>query len=136
MVTMPDALLLPDNKKLRMIYAYLLMKSYERKTAIVCFSDVKEALAIAGIAPERYQVKKYLIVLTNFRPPLLKFQTADIFESYFRILAYDQNLNTLNILDVSRYVPDLLLILCDEPASSEHIQTFSNVYLEKLKKSE
>ncbi len=81
-------LLIPDGKSLKQVYTYLLIKAIDRESPIISYSDVEEALAVAGITPRKYQIKKYLIMLNNNNPRLAKFHSAGLLETYFRILIY------------------------------------------------
>ena len=129
-----DKLLLPDGK-IRQIYAYLLIKAIDRKSPIISYSDVEEAIAVAGIMPNKYQIKKYLLILNNNNPTLLKFHRAGLLETYFRLLIYKTNgkdIQEINLKESIAYRDDLLLTLSDE--STENTLTYTEVLKKRLQK--
>ena len=126
-------ILLPDNKKLRQIYAYLLLKAIEYKSPVVSYEDVGEAVAVAGVTPNKYQVKKYLLILRNHNPQLLKFYKAGLFNIYYHILIYrveeDEILQT-GLQDIFDYRDDLSLTLSDE--LTENTLTYATLLKQRI----
>ncbi len=126
-------ILLPDNKKLRQIYAYLLLKAFERGVPIVSYEDVTEAVAVAGVTPNKYQVKKYLLIMTNNKPPLIKFHTARLYTIYYRLLIYitdGTDFRQANLDEVSEFRNDISLILSDE--LTENTLTYATLLRQKI----
>ena len=128
-------LVLPDHSKVRIIYSYLLLKAIEVKTGIVSYEDVSEAIAVAGINPSKPTIKKYLLILTSNNPPLLRFHSAGVFSSYFRVFAYiadDGVIKQIPIKDAERFKHDLVFALCHE--ETENTVTYAEFLKEQMAK--
>ena len=126
-------LLLPDNKKIRLIYSYLLLKAIDKGSVIVSYSDITEAVAVAGVAPNKYQVKKYLLILANHTPRLLEFYRATIYEPYYRLHVYTVENNEVvegALEHAIVFKNDILLVLSNEDAINTI--TYTELILQKL----
>ena len=127
---------LPDNKRLKKIYAYLCLKAFERRRAVISITDVKEAIAISGIEPHRYTLKKYLLILSNNVPPLIKFKEAYLMDTYYELFFYelqDGEAVRIPMQEAVRYKADLVLVLADE--ESENTIVYSEVVKQNLEQS-
>jgi|GEM_PF-5836482 hypothetical protein len=115
-------LLMPVVRNLKIVYSYLLLKGLE-KGGIVSYSDVQDAIAVAGVSPTKPQVKKYLLMLKNHQPPLIEFHRAGLYEQYYRIKPYvvyeeEDKPVEAGMGEVFVLRNDLMLVLSDENADN------------------
>ena len=127
-------MILPDNKRVKKIYAYLCLKALERGRAVISIRDVKDAIAISGIDPHKYTVKKYLIILSNNVPQLISFKEAFLMDTYYNLFFYRSDekgeIHQIPLQEVQRYKADLVLVLAEE--DSENLIEYSKVLRQKL----
>ena len=131
-------LLLPVAKNLRIVYAYLLLKGAEQR-GIISYSDIEDAIAVAGTAPTKAQVKKFLLMLKNHQPPLIEFYRAGLYEQYYRIIPYvvydgEEKPVRAGMGEVNMLRNDILLVLSDE--DSDSTITLNKFILKLLEKSD
>ena len=130
-------LLLPTVRKIRHIYAFLVLKTIQNKTPYVTYEDVKDALAMTNVVPNKYQIKKYLLVLTSNDPPLIQPHAASLYTMYYKMLYYvviDDSGNYQKALlgDVIQFKNDLILVLGDE--DTENTITYAEMIKNKILK--
>ena len=126
-------LLLPDNKRVKQIYTYLLLKAIERRYPVVSYSEVEEAIAVAGVTPNKWQVKKYLLILSNNNPSLIEFRSAGLYEIFYELKIYmtdGKNIYKATINDIDTFKTELLLVLSEE--MPENILTYAELLKQKL----
>lgn len=109
-------LLLPTLKKLRIVYAFLLLRACNQG-GIIRYSDVQDALAMANITPSKYTVKRYLMMMDSHEPKLLRFYKPGLQDMYYRILAYvaydDGSIEQIGIKEVAGFKNELIAVLHD-----------------------
>ena len=127
-------LLLPNIKKIRGIYCLLLLKAIERRRPIVSWEEVADAVAVAGTTPNKYQVKKYLLMLANNNPPLLKHYRAGLYTTYYQVLIYgvedDGEIFQMGLEFAYKFKNDIILALTDE--ETENIVTLVELLRERI----
>lgn len=130
-------ILIPHNKKIRQIYAYLVLKAIQNKQPYVTYEDVRDAIAIANVTPNKYQIKKYLLILSSHEPPLLKPLKPSIFTIIYKIFfyAFDENDKSSEIQEVTlgeamQFKKDLILVLSNEP--TENTLTYAEALKQKM----